>query len=80
MKKIREGMVVGDKMNKTRIVSVARKVRHSLYEKVIRQKKKYYVHDEDNISHLGDRVRIAESRPLSRLKRWRLVEILEKAK
>ncbi|HCJ65862.1 MAG TPA: 30S ribosomal protein S17, partial [Elusimicrobia bacterium] len=79
MKKIREGIVVSDKMNKTRVVLVTRQLRHSLYEKVIRKKKKYYVHDEGNLAHLGDKVKIIESRPLSRLKRWYLTEIVEKA-
>jgi len=80
MKKIREGIVVSDKMNKTRVVLVTRQVCYPLYEKVVRQKKKYYVHDENNLSHLGDKVKIIESRPLSHLKRWRLLEILGKAK
>lgn len=75
-----EGTVVSDKMNKTRVVLVTRQVRHPLYEKVIRQRKKYYVHDENNLSHLGDKVKIIESRPLSRCKRWRLIEIIKKAK
>jgi len=67
-------------MNKTRVVMVIRQVRHPLYEKVVRKRKRYYVHDENNLSHSGDKVRIIESRPLSRLKRWRLVEVVEKAR
>lgn len=78
MRKIREGVVLSDRMDKTRVVLVVRQVRHPLYEKVMRQRKKYYVHDESNLSHIGDKVKIIESSPLSRLKRWRLLEILGK--
>ncbi len=80
MRKIREGTVISDRMNKTRVVLVTRRVPHPLYKKVVQQEKKYYVHDENNSSHVGDKVRIIESRPLSRLKNWCLLEILEKAK
>lgn len=80
MREIREGIVVSDKMNKTRVVMVTRTVRHPLYEKVIRKRKKYYVHDERNESKVGDYVRIIETRPLSKLKRWRLLEIIERSK
>jgi small subunit ribosomal protein S17 len=76
----REGIVLKDKMDKTRIVSVTRLFRESRFQKVVRRRVKYAVHDEKNESHAGDRVRIIESRPLSRSKRWRLIEVIEKAK
>ncbi len=76
----REGVVLKDKTDKTRIVSVSRLFRESRYQKVLRRRVKYAVHDEKNESHTGDRVRIIESRPLSRTKRWRVVEVIEKAK
>ncbi|MFN3966785.1 MAG: 30S ribosomal protein S17 [Endomicrobiia bacterium] len=76
-RKILSGVVVSDKMNKTRVVLVTRTFRHPLYEKVIRRNKKYYVHDEKNESHTGDKVEIIETRPLSKLKRWRLLRIVE---
>ena len=78
-RKERIGKVVSDKMNKTRVVVVERIVKHPLYKKYIKVRKKYYVHDEHNESREGDIVRIMETRPLSKLKRWRLVEILRKA-
>lgn len=77
-RKTRIGIVVSDKMNKTRVVDVYRTFRHALYDKVIRQKKRYYAHDEKNESHIGDKVKIMEVRPLSRLKRWTITEIVEK--
>lgn len=73
------GTVTSDKMNKTVVVAVERLVRHALYGKVIRRVKKYKAHDENNAARVGDRVRIVESRPLSREKRWVVVEILERA-
>ena len=73
------GEVVGDKMEKTIVVEVARRVRHLRYQKVITTYKKFYAHDEKNEAGLGDTVRIVESRPLSKLKRWRLVGVLQKA-
>ena len=73
------GEVVGDKMDKTIVVEVARRVRHLRYEKVITTYKKFYAHDENNEAGLGDRVRIVESRPLSKLKRWRLVGVVQNA-
>ena len=79
-RKIREGMVISDGMDKTIVVRVERRERHPLYGKEIKLYKKYYAHDEKNEAHVGDKVSIAETRPLSRLKRWRLVEIVEKAK
>ncbi len=78
-RKERVGKVVSDKMNKTRVVVVERIVKHPLYKKYIKVRKKYYVHDEHNESREGDIVRIMETRPLSKTKRWRLVEILRKA-
>ena len=79
VRKVREGVVVSDAMDKTRVVRVERHYRHPLYGKVIKQSKKFYAHDEKNESHVGDRVRIMEVRPLSHLKRWRLLEIVSKS-
>jgi small subunit ribosomal protein S17 len=73
------GQVTSDKMDKTVVVIVERTVRHPLYDKVLRRVKKYKAHDEQNTCQIGDRVRIVESRPLSREKRWRVVEIVERA-
>lgn len=73
------GIVVSDKMAKTRVVDVERSVRHPFYEKVLRRRSRFYVHDEGNESRAGDLVEIASTRPLSRLKRWRLVRILKAA-
>ena len=78
-RKERVGKVVSDKMDKTRVVVVERIVKHPLYKKYIKVRKKYYVHDEHNESREGDVVRIMETRPLSKTKRWRLIEILRKA-
>jgi small subunit ribosomal protein S17 len=79
-RKVREGLVVSDKMNKTVVVSVEDRVKHALYGKVLRRTSKLKAHDEQNDCGVGDRVRIMETRPLSATKRWRVVEILEKAK
>lgn len=79
-RKVREGLVVGDKMDKTIIVTVEDRVKHALYGKVLRRNTKLKVHDEQNSAGVGDRVLIMETRPLSATKRWRLVETLEKAK
>jgi small subunit ribosomal protein S17 len=79
-RKVREGLVVSDKMDKTIVVNVEDRVKHRLYGKVLRQTSRLKAHDEANSAGLGDRVRIMETRPLSATKRWRLVEILEKAK
>ncbi len=79
-RKVREGLVVSDKMNKTVVVDVEERVKHALYGKVLRRNIKLKAHDEENSAGIGDRVRIMETRPLSATKRWRLVEILEKAK
>jgi small subunit ribosomal protein S17 len=79
-RKVREGLVVSDKMDKTVVVAVEDRVKHSLYGKVMRRTERLKVHDEANEAGLGDRVRVMETRPLSATKRWRLVEVLEKAK
>ena len=79
-RKTREGLVVGDKMDKTVVVAVEDRVKHALYGKVIRRTNKLQAHDEDNSCGVGDRVLLMETRPLSATKRWRVVEILEKAK
>jgi small subunit ribosomal protein S17 len=74
--KEREGVVVSAKMEKTIVVRVDRRTRHPVYGKIIKLSKKYYAHDEKKQAKVGDRVRIVESRPLSRLKRWRLIEVI----
>ncbi len=79
-RKVRQGYVVSDKMDKTVVVEVEDRVKHALYGKVIRRTSKVKVHDEANSAGVGDLVRIMETRPLSATKRWRVVEILERAK
>jgi len=79
-RKVREGLVLSDKMDKTVVVSVEDRVKHALYGKVLRRTSKLKAHDEQNDCGVGDRVLIMETRPLSATKRWRVVEILEKAK
>ncbi len=79
-RKVREGLVVSDKMDKTVVVAVEDRVKHPLYGKVMRRTSKVKAHDEANSAGIGDLVLIMETRPLSATKRWRLVEILEKAK
>jgi small subunit ribosomal protein S17 len=79
-RKVRDGLVVSDKMDKTVVVSVEDRVKHPLYGKVLRRTSKLKAHDETNQCGIGDRVLIMETRPLSATKRWRLVEVLEKAK
>jgi len=79
-RKVREGLVVSDKMNKTIVVALEDRVKHPRYSKVIRRTSKVKAHDEAEIAGIGDRVLLMETRPLSATKRWRLVEILEKAK
>jgi small subunit ribosomal protein S17 len=79
-RKVREGLVVSDKMDKTVVVTVEDRVKHALYGKVLRRTSKLKVHDEQNDCGVGDRVLIMETRPLSATKRWRVVQILEKAK
>jgi small subunit ribosomal protein S17 len=80
LRKERTGLVVSDKMDKSITVVVERKEKHAIYGKFVKRTKKFIVHDENNDCHIGDSVKIAETRPLSKNKRWRLVEILERAK
>ncbi len=79
-RKVREGLVVSDKMDKTVVVMVEDRVKHPKYGKVIRRTKKYTAHDGENACGVGDRVLLMETRPMSATKRWRVAEILEKAK
>jgi small subunit ribosomal protein S17 len=79
-RKVREGLVVSDKMDKTIVVEVEDRVKHPLYGKVMRRTSKLKAHDEQNAAGIGDRVLLMETRPLSATKRWRLVEVIEKAK
>jgi len=79
-RKVREGVVVSDKMDKTITVEVSDRVKHGMYSKVLSRSRKLKAHDEANTAGMGDRVLIMETRPISATKRWRLVEILEKAK
>lgn len=79
-RKVREGLVVSDKMNKTVVVAVEDRFKHPLYGKVVRRTSKLKAHDEANSAGMGDRVLVMETRPTSATKRWRVVEILEKAK
>lgn len=78
-RKIRSGIVVSNKMDKTIVVKVTDLMRHPLYGKTIKRSKKFYAHDEKNVAGIGDRVQIYEVRPLSKLKRWTLEKIIEKA-
>lgn len=80
LRKTRIGLVVSDKMNKSIVVAVERKVKHPMYGKFIKTTTKFKAHDEENTCGIGDKVLIMETRPLSKTKNWRLVEILEKAK
>lgn len=79
-RKVRTGVVVSDKMDKTVLVRIDRQVRHPLYGKTVRRSSKLAAHDETNDAHVGDTVRVVETRPLSKSKRWRVVEIVERAK
>jgi small subunit ribosomal protein S17 len=79
-RKVREGLVVSNAMDKTAVVAVTERVRHPRYDKTVQRTKRLYAHDDDNSLRVGDRVRVAETRPTSRLKRWRVVEVLERAK
>jgi len=79
-RKVREGLVVSDKMDKTVVVTVEDRVKHALYGKVLRRTVKLKAHDEQNECGIGDRVQIMETRPLSATKRWRVIQIVEKAK
>ena len=80
LRKTRVGKVVSDKMDKTIVVAIEDNVKHPLYKKIIKNTVKLKAHDEQNEAHIGDRVLVMETRPLSKDKRWRLVEIIEKAK
>ena len=80
VRKVREGIVTSAAMNKTAVVSVTTRKPHPLYKKTMVRSKKLYVHDEANDAKVGDKVRVQETRPLSKLKRWRLVEVLERAR
>ena len=79
-RKVREGIVTSNAMDKTAIVTVTSRKPHRLYGKTVQQSTKLYTHDEDNDLKVGDRVRVQETRPLSKLKRWRVVEVLERAR
>lgn len=79
-RKVREGVVVSDKMSKSIVVEVERRVKHPKYGKFLRKTSRFMAHDENEESHIGDTVKIMETRPLSKNKRWRLVQIIERAK
>jgi small subunit ribosomal protein S17 len=79
-RKVREGLVVSIAMDKTAVVAVTERVRHRRYAKTVQRTRKLYVHDEENVASNGDRVRVAETRPYSKTKRWRLVEVVERAR
>ena len=79
-RKVREGVVASKSMDKTVVVVATDRVRHRRYNKTVQRDKRLYVHDENNDANVGDRVRVAETRPLSKTKRWRLVEILERSR
>ena len=78
-RKVRTGVVVSDKMDKTVLIRIDRQVRHPLYGKTVRRSSKLAAHDETNDAHIGDTVRVMETRPLSKTKRWRVVEVVERA-
>ena len=78
-RKVRVGVVLTDKSDKTRVVKISRKIRHSLYGKVLKRSSKFHVHDEKNESKIGDEIKIVETKPVSKLKKWRMVEVLKKA-
>jgi small subunit ribosomal protein S17 len=79
-RKIRTGVVVSDKMDKTVLIRIDRQMRHALYGKIVRRSSKLAAHDEANDARVGDKVRVMETKPLSKTKRWRVVEIVERAK
>ena len=79
-RKVRQGVVVSDVNDKTIVVQIKERKAHPIYKKMMTTTKKFHAHDENNEAHIGDTVRIMETRPLSKMKRWRLVEIVEKAK
>jgi len=80
LRKVRVGMVVSDKMDKTVVIAIEDNVKHPVYGKIIKRTLKVHAHDENNECGIGDKVRIMETRPLSKTKRWRVVEVIEKAK
>ena len=80
LRKVRQGVVVSDVNDKTIVVEIKERKPHPVYDKMITSTKKLHAHDENNEAHIGDTVQIMETRPLSKMKRWRLVEIVEKAK
>ena len=80
LRKVRVGMVVSDKMDKTVVIAIEDNVKHPVYGKIIKHTLKVHAHDEENTCGIGDKVKIMETRPLSKTKRWRVVEIIEKAK
>jgi len=80
MRKVRVGTVVSDRMDKTVVVAVERTIRHPLYKRTIKRTTKFMAHDEENQAKVGDKVRLMETRPLSKRKRWRVVEIVERAR
>ena len=80
LRKTRVGMVVSDKMNKTVVIAIEDNVKHPVYGKIIKHTLKVHAHDEENTCGIGDKVKIMETRPLSKTKRWRVVEVIEKAK
>jgi small subunit ribosomal protein S17 len=79
-RKVREGIVISDKMESSIVVAVSDRVRHPKFRKTVQRTKRYYAHDEGNEARVGDVVRITETRPISKLKRWRLTEIVERAR
>jgi len=79
-RKVRTGIVTSDRMDKTVVVQITQTIRHSLYPKIYRRRKHLYAHDESNAVKVGDTVRVMETRPMSKTKRWRVVEVLERAK
>ena len=80
LRKVRVGMVVSDKMDKTVVIAIEDNVKHPVYGKIIKHTLKVHAHDENNVCSIGDKVKIMETRPLSKTKRWRVVEVIEKAK
>jgi small subunit ribosomal protein S17 len=78
-RKVRQGVVVSDKMEKTVVVRIDRQMRHPLYKKIVRRSSKLAAHDERNDAHVGDTVRVMETRPISKNKRWRVIEVVQRA-
>ena len=78
-KKVLQGFIVSDKMDKTAVVNVERTIQHPLYKKTVKRSKKYKIHDEENVCRIGDQVRLIESKPISKDKCWRLLEVVRKA-